>query len=152
MFKIGEYYEDDLKPLVGYLKDAGFRVDIRPSLGALTDTTTFLEGRFDELKGLIENPERYERYLEALKSVLSSGATPENFNDLFHTEIDPSWKEMAETRAKYLECSSEELSDEERAKREDNLKMIAETILAFVFVENVLSINDIEIGEAVEKS
>ena len=30
-----------------------------------------------------------------------------------------------------------------------NLKMIAETILAFVFVENVLSINDIEIGEAV---
>ncbi len=70
MFKLGEYCEEDLKPLIGYLNDAGFRVDVRPSLGAWTDTTAFLEGRFDELKDLVEDPERYEGYLEALKSAV----------------------------------------------------------------------------------
>jgi len=148
MFKLGEYCEEDLKPLVSYLKDAGFRVDMRPSLGAWKDSAIFLEGRLGEIRGLVEDIEKYERYLTALKSALSSGAIREDFKDRFMAEIDPSLKEIDELRMKFLD-SSVEPSDEDKQKMDNSLEKLAEWVMAFDFAENTLSVNEIEIGKDV---
>lgn len=149
MFKLGEYCENDAKSLFNYLKDAGFKVDMRPSLTAEAQSSSFLKGKLSELKGQVKDIEKYEKYLAAIKSVLSAGATPENFRELLFTEVEPFWKEMDEMRAK---CSdpSIELSDEEMVRVEKSLENMANLILIDEFSRNVLTLNDIKIDELVD--
>ncbi len=93
MFKLGEYYEGETKPIVNYLKDARIKVEQKISLCAITDSSDFLEGRLSELRGEMKDIETYERYLEALKAALAKGATPDDLRDRFYCELDPVWAE-----------------------------------------------------------
>ena len=92
MFKVGEYYEDEAKTVANYLKDAGFKVDIRGLVLARTDFSASLQGKLSVVKEKTEIAER-EQYLSALKNALEKGATSETFEDLFLEEVVPGWKE-----------------------------------------------------------
>jgi hypothetical protein len=143
MFKVGEYYEDEAKSVAGYLRDAGFKVDIKGLVKARTDITASLQGRQSELKGKIDAFERYERFLAAIKSAVEKGATQESFSDLFLTILDPSWKDKRE-KFKELQDSSEEVDEEPSL---DVIESIAEWVVAMDFAEKVVEINDIKLGE-----
>jgi predicted ribosome quality control (RQC) complex YloA/Tae2 family protein len=97
MFKVGEYYEDEAKSIAGYLRDAGFKVDIKGLVQARTDITASLQGRHSELKGKIDAFERYERFLAAIKSAVEKGATQESFRDLFLTMLDQAGKKRVKS-------------------------------------------------------
>ncbi|MDD1741525.1 MAG: hypothetical protein LUQ51_06055, partial [Methanothrix sp.] len=85
MFKVGEYYEDEAKTVANYLKDAGFKVDIRGLVLARTEFSASLQGKLSMVKEKTEIAER-EQYLSALKNALEKGATSETFEDLFLEE------------------------------------------------------------------
>jgi hypothetical protein len=158
MFKLGEYYEDEAKQIVVYLKDAGMKVEQKACLHAEPDAMTYLEGRLSELRGEIEDIETYERYLEALKAVLAEGATIADLRDRFYCEIEPAWAEKKRQAVEILNTPTQSLSDEESeaAKRrlmevfnEANMLNVAEMDRAFDFVVTALSRNEIEPGQDV---
>lgn len=158
MFKLGEYYEGETKPIVGYLKDAGIKVEQKACLYAEPDVSTYLEGRLSELRGGIKDIETYERYLNALKAVLSKGATTDDLRDLFYCEIEPMWAEKKRQAAEVLKTPAQSLSNEEKevAKKrlmeifnETNMLDIAEMAKAFDFAVTTLSRNEIEPGQNV---
>jgi len=145
MFKVGEYYEEDAKIVAGYLKDAGFKVDIRGMVLAMTDYSASLQGKLSLVKEKTEIHKR-EEYLSALKNALEKGANAETFEDLFLEEIAPGWKEnLAKFR---LISEGEEKGDEER---EDSLaRSWAECIVAVDFAQKIIDLNGIEFGSPVE--
>lgn len=145
MFKVGEYYEEDAKIVAGYLKDAGFKVDIRGMVLAMTDYSASLQGKLSLVKEKTEIQKR-EEYLSALKNALEKGADAETFEDLFLEEVVPGWKEnLAKFR---LINESEAKGDEES---QDSLaKSWAECILAVDFAQKVIDLNEIEFGSPVE--
>ena len=145
MFKVGEYYEEDAKIVAGYLKDAGFKVDMRGMVLALTDYSASLQGKLSLVKEKTEIQKR-EEYLSALKNALEKGANAETFEDLFLEEVVPGWKEnLAKFR---LINESEAKGDEES---QDSLARIwAECIVAVDFAQKVIDLNEIEFGSPVE--
>lgn len=152
MFKLGEYYEGETKPIVNYLKDAGIRVEQKTCLYAMTETSEYLEGRLSELRGEIKDIETYERYLAALRAALAKGATPDDLRDRFYSELDPVWAEKKRQVEEIFENPSA-LSDEEkeaaRKKLNDlmeeiNVKDVIEMAKAFDFAVTTLSRNEIE--------
>ncbi len=156
MLKLGEYYEDEVKQIVIYLKDAGIKVEQKACLYAEPDVSVYLEGRQSELRGEIEDIETYERYLAALKTVLAKGATIADFRDLFYCEIDPEWAEKKRQAVEILSTPTQSLSEEESeaAKRrlmevfnEANMLDVDEMDRAFDFVVTILSRNEIEPGQ-----
>ena len=145
MFKVGEYYEEDAKIVAGYLKDAGFKVDIRGMVLAMADYSASLQGKLSLVKEKTEIHKR-EEYLSALKNALEKGADAETFEDLFLEEVVPGWKEnLAKFR---LIKESEAKGDEES---QDSLaKSWAECIVAVDFAQKVIDLNEIEFGSPVE--
>jgi hypothetical protein len=144
MFKVGEYYEEDAKIVAGYLKDAGFKVDIRGMVLAMTDYSASLQGKLSLVKEKTEIQKR-EEYLSALKKALEKGANPETFEDLFLEEIVPGWKENL---AKFRWIKENELKVDEET--EDSLARIwAECIVAVDFAQKVIDLNGIEFGSPV---
>jgi hypothetical protein len=91
MFLLGEYYEDEARDIADRLKEVGMKVDIRTFTASELELFHHLEGRMSVLKGKLEETDyaRYERYLNALRKVLSEGAGPEDFGERFHLELDP---------------------------------------------------------------
>ena len=158
MFKLGEYYEDEARSIVKYLRDAKIKLEQKTYLCATAETVDYLEGRLSELKGVVKDIETYERFLAVLKTTLAKGAKPDDFKDLFLTELDPSWVNRKDRFGEIVEKPSG-TSDEGRAaedsdkpddKLEDlDLKGIAEWVVAFDFALATLSRNDIEPGEDV---
>jgi len=144
MFKVGEYYEEDAKIVAGYLKDAGFKVDIRGMVLAMADYSASLQGKLSLVKEKTEIHKR-EEYLSALKNALEKGADAETFEDLFLEEVVPGWKEnLAKFR---LINESEAKGDEES---QDSLaKSWAECIVAVDFAQKVIDLNEIEFGSPV---
>ncbi len=144
MFKVGEYYEEDAKIVAGYLKDAGFKVDIRGMVLAMADYSASLQGKLSLVKEKTEIKKR-EEYLAALKKALEKGANAETFEDLFLEEVVPGWKEnLAKFR---LIKESEAKADEES---QDSLARIwAECIVAVDFAQKVIDLNEIEFGSPV---
>jgi len=144
MFKVGEYYEEDAKIVAGYLKDAGFKVDIRGMVLAMADYSASLQGKLSLVKEKTEMHKR-EEYLSALKNALEKGADAETFEDLFLEEVVPGWKEnLAKFR---LINESEAKGDEES---QDSLaKSWAECIVAVDFAQKVIDLNEIEFGSPV---
>lgn len=156
MFKIGEYFEGEEKPVVSYLKNAGMRVELKAYILAETDAREYLEGRLSELKGEIKDIETYERYLTALKTVLSNGATLDDLRDKFYSALDPAWAEKTHEVEEIFK-NPQDLSDEEKEaatkrlselmgeiKVDDVLKMAK----AYEFAVMTLQRNDIEPGQA----
>jgi len=145
MFKVGEYSEMEAKSIAGYLKDAGFKVDIRGLVRARTEYSASLQGKLSEIKGKTERYEQCERYLSALKTAMEKGASEETFRDLFLDEAIPGWKE---TLAKFEEHkdSPDDMDDE---TRDTFVKTMAECIVSTDFAQRVFDLNDIEFGAPV---
>ncbi|HPH48613.1 MAG TPA: hypothetical protein PLK98_03760, partial [Methanothrix sp.] len=141
MFKVGEYYEEDAKIVAGYLKDAGFKVDIRGMVLAMTDYSASLQGKLSLVKEKTEIQKR-EEYLSALKNALEKGADAETFEDLFLEEVVPGWKENL---AKFRLINEGEAKGDEESQ--DSLaKSWAECIVAVDFAQKVIDLNEIEFG------
>lgn len=157
MFKLGEYYEDESKSIVKYLRDAKIKLEQKTYLYATTETTDYIEGRLSYLKTIVKGIETYEGFLAVLKTTLAKGAKPDDFRDIFLTELDPDWANRKDKFPEIFENPSDS-PDEMRAedcdkpgdKLEDlDLKGIAESVFAFDFALTTLSRNDIEPGEDV---
>ena len=144
MFKVGEYYEEEAKAVAGYLKDAGFKVDIRGLVLARTEYSTSLRGKLSAMKEKAET-EKIEQYLSALKNAFEKGATSESFEDLYLEEMIPGWKECL---AKFKMIPENEPAIDEEEK-ERYAKTWAECIVAMDFAEKVIDLNDIEFGSPI---
>jgi hypothetical protein len=139
MFKVGEYYEEEAKAVANYLKDAGFKVDIRGLVLARTEYSASLQGKLSAVKEKTEIDKR-EQYLSALKNALEKGATSETFEDLFLEEVVPGWMESV-AKFRLLQENNAEI-DEENLDR--YTRTWAECIVAVDFAEKVMDLNDIE--------
>jgi hypothetical protein len=150
MFLLGEYDEDEARDIVDRLKDAGMKVDIRTFTTSYLELFHYLEGRMSVMKGEMEEKtfQRYERYINALRKVLAAGATPEDFRERLHLEIDP---QVNEKRKQFCEIMEGDLSEKELEARRKNSAGLMGNLLdvsnAESFVDTVLDRNDIKIGE-----
>jgi hypothetical protein len=148
MFKVGEYSEDEAKIIAGYLKDAGFKVDVKGLVVARTDFTASLQGKLGEMKERDEFSEKYERFLAAAKAAVENASTEEDFRDHFLSELDPNWREI---RSRFgMPADSTEDMDEKTP--EEVSKSMAEYILALSFAEDVLNLNNITPGMPIGSS
>ena len=145
MFKVGEYFEDDAKSIASYLRDAGFKVDIKGLVVARTDFTASLQGKISEMKERDKLKSKHESFLAAIKATVEKATTEEGFRDLFLTELDPDWRNKRD-RLKPERCATEEMDEE---TRKDVGKSFAGYIVALDFAENVLDLNDITLGEPI---
>jgi len=142
MFKVGEYSEDEAKIIAGYLKDAGFKVDVKGLVVARIDFTASLQGKLSEMKERDEFSEKHERFLAIAKAAVEKASTQEDFRDIFLTDLDPDWRE---TRSRFgLLADSTEHMDEKTP--EEVGKSVAEYIIALSFAEDVLNLNNITLG------
>ena len=152
MFKVGEYHEDVARDIANYLKEAGMKVDVRTFTSGWIDAVDYLEGRMSELKGELDEVDfkDYGRYIDALQSVLSKGATSENFQEMFQMELDP---EVNEKRQRFRDIMEGNLSEEERKTKMENfnemMNDLSEISNAQSFVFEVLSRNKIELEDEV---
>lgn len=158
MFKLGEYYEEEAKPIMKHLKDAAIKADLRTYLHAVTESSDFIEGKLSELRGEeIPNFEDYERFLNAVRATFAKGVTPDNFKETFFSELDPCWMEKREKFDKIFGDRAEESSEEcecgecceqpDEDQDDTELQDLAELIVAYDFALTVLSRNEIESGE-----
>ena len=77
-------------------------------------TAEFLEGKLSDLRGDVKDIETYEGFLAVLKTTMAKGAKPDDFKDLFLTELDPSWMNKKDRFGEIIEEPSG-TSDEGRA-------------------------------------
>jgi hypothetical protein len=152
MFNLGEYDEEEAKEIRTFLIDAGIRVELKPSIVVMEEQTCSLHGRQSLLKDVAKDMSEYEGYLSVLKSVLSRSMTEEEFDEFFMEELDPT---MTEKRAKIMALSEnpDSLSEAEKESLEFNstewMGFLLKSGTARIFVDSVLSLNDIKIGEPV---
>ncbi|MCX6674703.1 MAG: hypothetical protein NTY37_13105 [Methanothrix sp.] len=152
MFLLGEYDEDEARDIADRLKHGGMKVDIRTFTISYLELFHYLEGRMSVMKGelLEKDYARYERYIIALRKVLAAGASPEDFQERLHLEIDP---QVNEKRKLFCETFEGDLSEDEQEARRKNYEAIMADLIdvsnADAFVDLVLDRNDIEIGEEV---
>ena len=158
MFKLGEYDEDEARDIVERLKKAGIKVEMRPSICAAVEEIPFMEGRLSELREeKVEDIEAYDRYVDAMRKVLSEGVSDEGeFEERFLSMVDPSWRERRDRLVKFLEewrSLTEEEKDERDEKEMDELKeemdAALERFFAVGFAFSTLSLNEIKLGEGV---
>jgi hypothetical protein len=152
MFNLGEYDEEEAKEIRTFLIDAGIRVELKPSIVVMEEQTSSLHGRHSLLKDVAKDMSEYEGYLSVLNSVLPRSTTEEEFDELFMVELDPT---MTEKRAKIMALSEnpDSLSEAEKESLEFNstewMGFLLKSGTARIFVDSVLSLNDIKIGEPV---
>ncbi|RQW80335.1 MAG: hypothetical protein EHM14_05305 [Methanothrix sp.] len=169
MFKLGEYYEDEAKPIMKYLNEAGIKAEVRTYTCASSNCSEYLEGTIGELDGEVLEIEEFKQFLDATRSAFAKGATPENFKEMFFTELDPSWREKKEKCDKIFEHLEECASEDEDGNAEDEhvcaegctscgdhpnldeddsaLTDMARLIYAYDFALDLLSRNNIESAE-----
>ena len=130
------------KPIAAYLKDAGFKVDVKGLVVAKMDVTASLQGKLSEMKERDEFSPKYERFLTAIKAVVEKASTQDDFRDLFMSELDPNWREIRDSFSlqKDLPEYMEEKTPEEVGRS------MAEFILALSFAEDVLNLNKIPLA------
>jgi hypothetical protein len=145
MFKVGEYYEDEARSVASYLRDAGFKVDIKGLVVASTDLTASLQGRISEMKERDKLVAKQESFLAAIKATVEKATDEEGFRDHFLTELDPDWKSKRDWLNQ--ETGKSEETDEEAVK--EIAKSFAGYAIALDFAENVLDLNDIKLGEPI---
>ena len=148
MFKVGEYSENEAKIIAGYLKDAGFKVDVKGLVVAKMDVTASLQDKLSEMKERDEFSLKYERFLAAIKAAVEKASTQEDFRDLFMGELDPNWREIRDSFR--LQKDSSEDVDEKTP--EEVGKSMAEFILALSFAEDVLNLNNVTLGMPIGSS
>ena len=178
MFKLGEYDEIEAEDIAEYLRDAGIRVDVRTSINAFRESSTFIVGKLSELKEADpETFEDYEKCLETLNKVLDEGVSQEDFINRFLSTLDPSWKKEKDMMTNLInnggnidifvdedhedDEDDEDLFDEDFSDDEDDdflgtnehlLGKLFEYIRGVGFAQLVLDLNEIELEEGVKKS
>lgn len=147
MFKLGEYDEFDAAEIADYLKEAGVKVDLKPSISAFMDSAVYMEGRKSQLLEKIEDFEIYDRYLSALKTALAEEVQAEEFKDRYLCLLDPSWKGRMAEIAGFMEEGSISLEEEPGSPDEiiDRAADLLEKLEALQFLDAVLELNEIEI-------
>ncbi|MCX6681332.1 MAG: hypothetical protein NTX42_13355 [Methanothrix sp.] len=148
MFKVGEYSENEAKIIAGYLKDAGFKVDVKGLVVAKMDVTASLQGKLSEMKERDEFSLKYERFLAAIKAAVEKASTQEDFRDHFMGELDPNWREIRDS-FHLLKDSSEDVDEK---TPEEVGRSMAEFILALSFAEDVLNLNNVTLGMPIDSS
>ena len=150
MFKLGEYDEFDAADIADYLKEAGVKVDLKPSISAVMESAVYMEGRASQLAERIEYFEVYDRYIEALKTALAEGLEGEEFTDRYLCLLDPSWKGKMTEIAGLMEEGSITLEGEPGSPDEiiDRATELFEKLEALQFLDAALELNEIEIGGA----
>jgi hypothetical protein len=148
MFKVGEYSEDVAKPIAAYLKDAGFKVDVKGLVVAKMDVTASLQGKLSAMKERDKFSEKYERYLAATKAAIEKASTQDDFRDLFLSELDPNWRDIRDRFSP--QADSSEYMDGKTP--EEVGRSMAEYILALSFAEDVLNLNNITLGTPIGSS
>ncbi len=121
--------------------------------------------------------EEYEQYLDALRTVLAAGTSSEEFRDQFWSVLDPAWMDKKDQVKEIVEGwadpSSEGGYDEEKIEEDaeeyceedaeaddddDDDELVTEQIelvddvfnnlLAVLFAENVIQLNELDLDEA----
>ncbi len=151
MFKLGIYDDDVAREIANHLKDAGIKVELKTFLSSQLKYVEFLEGRMSELKGVLKDPELYEksdRSIKAAREVLARGATPENFIEQLALQLDPALIEKREALSKLTDCDlANKEEDEDKNKRyKELMRGLSEIVLAEEFIDVVLRRNNIQIG------
>jgi len=150
MFKVGEYCEEEAKYVASYLKDAGLKVDIKGLVTAQSELVTSLQGRASELREQGRISEKQESLIAAIKVALEKASEEKaseekDIRDLFMAELDPDWKSKEE---RITRLNSEEIDE---GAEEELLSSMAFFIMAAHFVSSFLDLNDIKLGEPMER-
>ncbi len=174
MFKLGEYDRDEAEDVASYLRAAGIRVELRPYLSVTTRGTAYMEGRLSEIRDEMEDfeIEEYEHYLDALREVLAAGTSGEEFRDQFWSVLDPAWMDKKDQVKEIIvgwtdpfsegEYDEEEIEEDDEEyyedEDEDDDELVTEQIelvddlfnnlLAVLFAENVIQLNELDLDEA----
>jgi hypothetical protein len=149
MFKLGEYDEDVAQEIAGYLKGVGIKVELKPSICASVDELLHMEGKLSELKlENIEDLERYERCLDALRKVTSEKISSEEaFRARFFSEVSPS---LGDKRDELIKLGRDwpDIPDAEKERLreivEDEWDAFLEMIIASRFAVSTFLLNGLE--------
>lgn len=147
MFKLGEYDGDEASWIVQQLKKAGIKADIRPSFVPIREEYEALEGRASQLRGLVEDFDQYERYLEALREALQQGLSGEEFRNAYLGRIIPSWPEMKTALSDLAKDEGDEDTNLDETRREELQDAFIEATYSLEFAQAVMDMNGIHMGD-----
>jgi hypothetical protein len=143
MFKLGEYYEEEATRVANYLRDAGFKVDVRGLVTAQSEFVAFLQGKASELRERNRILERHEKFISAMKAVLEKASNDEELMDLYLAELDPDW------RTKRERMNEKDLEEADEKTRDELFESLAYSIVALDFAKDLYNLNDIKPGEPI---
>ena len=143
MFKLGEYYEEEATRVANYLRDAGFKVDVKGLVTAQSEFVAFLQGKASELREWNRILERHEKFISAMKAVLEKASNDEELMDLYLAELDPDW------RTKRERMNEKDLEEADEKTRDELFESLAYSIVALDFAKDLYNLNDIKPGEPI---
>lgn len=143
MFKLGEYYEEEATRVANYLRDAGFKVDVKGLVTAQSEFVAFLQGKASELRERNRILERHEKFISAMKAVLEKASNDEKLMDLYLAELDPDW------RTKRERMNEKDLEEADEKTRDELFESLAYSIVALDFAKDLYNLNDIKPGEPI---
>lgn len=145
MFKLGEYDEDEASKIADRLKEAGVKVDLKPSISAIMESAIYMEGRASQLRERIDDFTVYDRFIGAIKAGLAEGVEAEKFADRYLSILDPSWKGKMAEMAQFMEEGSIATEDPSGSPEEmmDRATSLLEKLEALQFLDAALELNDI---------
>lgn len=143
MFKLGEYYEEEVIRVANYLRDAGFKVDVKGLVTAQSEFVAFLQGKASELRERNRILERHEKFISAMKAVLEKASNDEELMDLYLAELDPDW------RTKRERMNEKDLEEADEKTRDELFESLAYSIVALDFAKDLYNLNDIKPGEPI---
>ncbi|WP_348303092.1 hypothetical protein [Methanothrix sp.] len=141
MFKLGEYYEEEATRIASYLRDAGFKVDVRGLVTAQSEFVAFLQGKASELRERGKISDKHEKFISAMKAVLEKASNDEELRDLYLTELDPDW------RTKRDRITEKDLEEADEKTRDEIFESVAFSIVALDFGKDLYNLNNLKVGE-----
>ena len=141
MFKLGEYYEEEATRIASYLRDAGFKVDVRGLVTAQSEFVAFLQGKASELREREKISDKHEKFIFAMKAVLEKASNDEELMDLYLTELDPDW------RTKRDRITEKDLEEADEKTRDEIFESVAFSIVALDFGKDLYNLNNLKVGE-----
>ncbi|MDQ1312777.1 hypothetical protein [Methanothrix sp.] len=143
MFKLGEYYEEEATRVANYLRDAGFKVDVKGLVTAQSEFVAFLQGKASELRERNRVLERHEKFIFAMKAALEKASDDKELMDLYLAELDPDW------RTKRERMNEKDLEEADEKTRDELFESLAYSIVAMDFAKDLYNLNDIKPGEPI---
>jgi hypothetical protein len=141
MFKLGEYYEEEATRVANYLRDAGFKVDVKGLVTAQSEFVAFLQGKASELRERGKISDKHDKFISAMKTVLEKASNDEELRDLYLTELDPDW------RTKRDRITEKDLEEADEKTRDEIFESVAFFIVALDFGKDLYNLNHLKVGE-----